>query len=255
MRWLFYSCFIWWASGASATAVIEMFDRFEINWTNLRFRFYGESVSSDIYQESLKSAERDAWRNGIAYLQNSIGKIVIATQQTTLRDSQAGFEAAAREVSKLLVKTTSSFNTIYFADGRVRVVLENLLSRTIPVEAMRFRQREPVSYGSLEFSGIGLRLSKSVRPSARYVVIDEHGETLFDVHAMAEDAYKKNLMGRWLKRPSAAETNELIGKTPAILDSEVIAEGRFRVPRAVWDQVVEGHRALLVNGVIALLLP
>jgi hypothetical protein len=120
---------------------------------------------------------------------------------------------------------------------------------------LRVRQREPATPCALEHTGIVLKTAKAMKPSARYQVVDESGETLFDVHEMAEEAYRKGLMGRWLKRPSSSELTESVGKNPAIVAAEPLGDGKLRVARVAWEQVVDGHRALLVNGTIAVVLP
>lgn len=254
MLWLLSSYLILWAGTAQAVAVIETIDRLEINWSTLRVRFYGEANGAGSREDTLKATEKKAWQDGLDYLRNVPGKISLMIQEPRAPEAQ-NFELSLKDMSKALAKSTSSFNTTYFADGTVRVTLENQLPKALVLDGIRFRQREPVPHGALEYSGIGLRLSKSIKPSARYVVVDENEEILFSVQDMAEESYKKNLMGRWLRRPTDVELSEIIGKSPAVVEVQVVSEAKLRVARADWNRVIEGHQALLVNGVVALILP
>jgi hypothetical protein len=249
------SCGLLLSSGlAGAAPVVETVDRLEINWSTLRIRFYGEASSSASQGEELKSAEKKAWQDGLAYIQGAVRDLNVSVNERG-EASDEQITADAKEAAKAIAKSTSSYSTTYFANGTVRVLLENQLPKALSMAGIRFRQREPATHGALEHTGIVLKTAKAMKPSARYLVVDENGETLFDVHEMAEEAYRKSLMGRWLKRPSSSELAETVGKNPAVVAAEPIADGKLRVARSAWEQAVDGHRALLVNGTIAVVLP
>jgi hypothetical protein len=72
---------------------------------------------------------------------------------------------------------------------------------------------------------------------------------------MAEEAFRKNLMGRWYRRPSSSELSEAVGKNPISIHATLMPSGQIVVPREAWDKALEGHKSLLINGAIALALP
>lgn len=238
---------------AIASPIIEIDDRLEINWSTLRIRFYGQAFCSEA-DGGYKVAEKKAWQDGISYLQEAIRRLNTRTgsNQTNSEKPKAN---ELKEALSAAVKSTSSYNTTYFADGTVRVILENQLPRSLVKGGVRFRQKEPSAFASLQYTGLGLRLSKGVKPSPQYMILDENGAVLFEVQDMAEEAYHRNLMGRWIQRPSSVELSEIIGNNPAMLDAIVLGDGKFQVERAQWDAALEGHRTLLVNGIVALIQP
>lgn len=241
------------SQAAFAAPVIEIYDRLEVNWTTLRIRFYGHAASSDSYG-AYKNAEKKAWQDGLAYLQEAIRQLNNHNQiDHATSDNMAPNQL--KNLINLAVKSTSSYSTTYFADGSVKVILENQLPKMFETIGIRFRQKEPSAFTSLQYTGIGIRLSRAIRPSAQFKVLDENGGLLFEVQDMAEEAYRRNLMGRWLKRPATAEIQEIIGNNPAMIDAKALADGKIQVEKEAWDSLLEGHRTLLVNGIIALIQP
>lgn len=233
---------------AAAQPVIETSDRLEINWSTLKLRFFGQA--SSIEADGWKAAEKKAWQDGIAYVQAAVHELNTDGTSTSQQDEQE-----LRELSKQLAKTTLSVSTTYFADGSLRVLLENQLPRAFLSQNIRFRQKEIPTLGMQEHTGVLLRLDKSIKPSARYKIVDGQGQVLFDVHDMAESAFRKHLMGRWLKRPTSAEVTDMLGKSPIIFDAQVLARGLFKIDRALWDERMDGHNSLLVTGTVGLALP
>jgi hypothetical protein len=242
---------------ALGAPVTETQGRVEINWSNLRLRFYGESAMAPgdgAGDDAQHSPEKRAWVDGLA----QIGDVV----RDLHTDANGAFQsnkdqlaqdagAAARQASSAV----TSYNTTYYGNGAVRVHLETSLPRALASSSIRFRQKEAAAPQMTQYTGVIVALDKSIKPRATYQIVDETGEVLFDVHDMAEGGYRKNLMGRWFRKPQPAELGEAVGKHPLKLDARANDDGRLVVARADWDAATDGHRALLVNGQVALALP
>jgi hypothetical protein len=103
MRWLF-SCGLVLSSGlAGAAPVVETLDRLEINWSTLRIRFYGEASSLASQEEALKSAEKKAWQDGLAYIQGAVRDLNISTNERR-EASDEQITADAKEAAKAIAK-------------------------------------------------------------------------------------------------------------------------------------------------------
>jgi hypothetical protein len=239
-----------------AAPILETDGRMEINWSQLRLRFYGEAqisvTSSD--DEALRNAERKAWQDGISFVSGAVREIFPRFNRD-LEPDPAQLEQDAQAAAKAAVTSMTSVSTTYFADGSVRVLLDTPLGRTLVSPKQRFRQKVAVAPGSMHFTGVVIRLDRPVAPRARYRIVDEQDQTVFEASDMAEDAFRKGLMGRWYRKPGPAEIQDSVGRNPAALDVHVVADDVWRVSRAAWEQVLDGHRALLVNGMIAIALP
>ncbi len=240
---------------ARATPILETHDRMEINWSTLRIRFYGEAAANGSEPDGFKTAEKKAWHEGLNYATDAVRNLNISTNEGVVTNPDKLAEDA-RQAAKQVATSTFSYNTTYFGDGSVRVHLENNLPRALETSGIRFRQKESSDQPAMtQYTGLVLRTDKTTKPRPIYQVVDEGGAVLFDVKDMAEDAYRKNLMGRWFKRPGAGELTEAVGKNPLTLAAATSADGKFTVNRAEWDKALEGHRSLLVNGQVAIALP
>lgn len=244
------------SASAFAASVVETTDRLEVNWSTLRVRFYGEATTgaTDIAGDGLKSAEKRAWHDGLSYVSDAVRNLNISANEGYVASPEKLTEYA-REAASQVSKATSSYNTTYFADGTVRVHLESVLPKALEAAGLRFRQKEALAPAMTQFTGVVLKTDKTVKPRALYQVVDETGAVLYDVHDMAEEAYKRNLMGRWFKRPSSGELAEAVGKNPLTLEAKALDGGKFQVRRDSWEKALEGHKALLVNGTVAVALP
>lgn len=241
------------ASAAFAGQVVDSNDRMEINWSTLKIRFYGEASLSDSDTEAYKAAEKKAWHDGLSYASEAVRNLNVSVNEGVVASPDKLTEDA-RKAAKQVSTSTSSYNTTYFGDGHVRVHLESTLPKALETSGIRFRQKDPSEPAMTQYSGLVLKADKATRPRPIYQVVDEAGTVLYDVKDMAEEAYRKNLMGRWFKRPTPGELGEAAGKNPVQLAAEV-REGRFVVSRTEWDKALEGHRSLLVNGQVVIALP
>jgi hypothetical protein len=245
------------AGSAYGAPVTETQGRVEINWSNLRLRFYGESATAPgdgAGEDAQHSPEKRAWVDGLA----QVGDVVRDLHTQVNGEFQSNKDQLAQDASAAARQASSavtSYNTTYYGNGSVRVHLETALPRALASSSIRFRQKEAAAPQMTQYTGVVLELDKSIKPRATYQIVDEKGEVLFDVHDMSEGGYRKNLMGRWFRKPQPAELGDAVGKHPLKVDARANDDGRLVVARADWDSATDGHRALLVNGLVALALP
>jgi hypothetical protein len=235
---------------AAAQPVIEKSDRLEVNWSTLRVRFFGEAKEGS---DGLKGAEKKAWHDGIAYGSEAVRNLNIQTFEG-LSPNPEKLSDDAKGAARQIAQSTFSYSTTYFGDGTVRVILESMLPKALETSAIHFRQKEAAEAPMTQYTGLILHADQALKPKAMYQVVDESGAVLFDVKDMAQEAFRKNLMGRWFKRPGKSELADVVGKSPLTVDAQV-KDGRFVVARGDWDKAIEGHRSLLVNGTVAIALP
>lgn len=237
-----------------ATQVVEHLDRMEINWSTQKIRFYGESGPKENLLKGVDGAEKRAWADGLAAIAGSVHDYGVSVFEDLSTNTEK-VSGDAREASINVTKSVYSYNTLFFGDGTVRVFLESSLPKALTTSLIRFRQKESAPAHLMQKTGVVLRLNTSTRARPRYKVLDEAGVPLFEAGDMAEDGFNKNLMGRWFESPADSESAEFIGKNPIVVDASVDTKGNFVIPRATWESGIEGHKALLVNGLIAIILP
>lgn len=212
------------ASVASAAPVTEKVERFELDWTAQRVRYYGEAkVSAEDGAGAYDVAAKRARAEGGVYARNAA-----ASAGGALGD---GAKIAA---------ASSSTGTTYYGDGSVRVYLEAPL-------ADAFAKADAVSADAkANHTGIVLQLSGNTTPTGTYVLVDESGRELYAAG---------HLGGRWLKRPSGSELAPYVGDRAATVAAQVLAPGRLRIARADWDKELSQLLPLLNAGAVALVLP
>lgn len=248
---IFFAVSLGSACPAFGAPVIESDERLEVNWSTHKIRFFGEAHAG-LGDEALKSAEKQAWRDGLDHVGDQIKALNSSTNSPISQNSDKLVDDA-RAAAKQVVQSTYSFNTTYFGDGTVRVLLENNLGRALSSSQIHFRQKE-TTQPATQHSGVVFEAAKAMKPRAMYQVVDETGAVLFEVKDMAQEAYQKNLMGRWFKRPTSTELSSSVGASPLHIKADVNGD-RLVVRRSEWDQAMEGHQILLVNGMIAIALP
>jgi hypothetical protein len=239
---------------AVAAQVVEHLDRMEINWSTQKIRFYGESGPGENTLKGVDGAEKRAWSDGLTYIEGSVHDYSVSVFEG-LSSNTEKVSADARAAAKNITKSVYSYNTLYFSDGTVRVYLESSLPKAMTTSLIRFRQKEAASAQIMQRTGVVIRLNSKVSPRPRYQVLDETGVPLFEAKDMAEEGFARNLMGRWYEAPADAEAADFVGKNPVYIDASVDPRGNLVVARDLWKGSLDGHKALLVNGLIAIVLP
>jgi len=254
MRFIAATICLVMSGAAPASPIVETQDRLEVNWATMRMRFFGQASADSTSEDGFRVAEKKAWQDGLSYVSDAVRNLNIHTNEK-LTENPERLSEDAREAARLVSTSTYSYNTTYFGDGAVRVHLENSLPKAFETSGLRFRQKEALEPSMIAYTGIVFDSDKAVKPTALYQVRDESGDILFSVQDMAEAGFRKNLMGRWFKNPTAAELTEAIGKSPLRLPAKAESPGVFVISRREWERAIQGHQALLVNGSIAIAIP
>jgi len=240
---------------AAAAPIVETSDRLEINWSNLKLRYYGEASATDaLAGDGFKAAEKHAWQNGLTYATEAVRELHAKTYGTLQSDPDK-LADEARQAAHRFTASSTSYDTTYYGDGTVRVHLESQLPQALATSAIHFHQKDANEPAMTQYTGLVLAADKSVKPTAIYQVVDETGAVLFDVKDMAQEAFQRHLMGRWYRRPTTAELADAVGQRPVTLAVVAAGDGHFVAKRADWEQALEGQRSLLVNGLVAISLP
>ncbi len=212
------------ASVANAAPVTEKVERFELDWTTQRVRYYGEAkVSAEDGASGFDVAAKRARAEGGVYA----------------RDAAASAGGALGDGAKMAA-ASSSTGTTYYGDGSVRVYLEAPLA-----EAFARADALAVSADATH-TGVVFQLSGKTTPTGTYVLVDESGRELYAAG---------HLGGRWLRRPSGAELAPYVGDRAATVAAQVLAPGRLRIARTDWDKGLSQLLPLLDAGAVALALP
>jgi hypothetical protein len=236
---------------AFSRPVIQEFDRVQINWSTAKIQFYGEASSVPVDGErALKNAETVARLDGIKYIGEAVKKL---QEEKIELPAELKPEDPAKAVSNVR-KSTYSYNTTYYANGQVRVYLENYLAKALAKDDFAFTHTNAPSASEAKNTGIVFKLAAATPPAVAYRVVDEKGEVLFQIQDVAADAFQQRMMGQWFKSATAQELEGAAGKNPV----ELVASPKgsdIEVKRADWQQATEGNTNLLRASKIVLLLP
>ncbi len=238
-----------------AQPVVEQIDRLQLDWGNLKLRFVG-NYRNEKGELSYLEIEKHAVSDGIVGVQESIVKI----HQEELSRQGVPKELAERSAvmaAEAVTRNTYSYQTSFFKDGTVRVFLESNLTQALARKDAIFRKASDEKRKDPRFSGLILRVDKSIRPMASYEVVDSSGNLLFNEKAVVREAYEKNLMGRWFTDLQRDELDRYIGPKPVSITVRVDAKNpnRFLVERGPWTDALQDSDALLSEARIALVVP
>ncbi len=238
-----------------ADPVVQQIDRLELDWGNLKVRFFG-TYKPESGSESLAYAdiEKRAVSEGLVYAQDKLTEI----HRDALKRQGVSSELADRsavQAGEAVTHYTYPYQTSFFNDGSVRVSLESNLAKALARRDGNFAKDALEKRKEPRFSGLILRLDKAIKPVARYQVVDQSGIHLFGVESMTREAYEKNLMGHWLVEPQREELMKYVGAKPVSIQVKVIGEDRFMVQKGAWTDALQDSGLLLGEGRIALVLP
>lgn len=236
---------------AEAVAVRQEVERMELDWGSHKVRYFG---AADADSGSYKEAEHSAWQDGLNYVMKAAKDLNVQAYDHLI-DNPDRLAKQANAAAEAISSATYSLNTTYYSNGGIKVHLEANLPKLFATQAIRFRQKEAPAPGFSEFTGVLLALDKSMSPTPTYQIVDEKGNPLFTAADMAREAFEKNLMGRWYKRPTKEEELQAVGQNPVRVQVQVKGSNQLVVSRAEWQKLMNGHQGLLVSGQIALALP
>lgn len=236
-----------WAQNPAASGP----DRLKVNWGDMRVDFYGESQAA-VENEDFKQVEIRARADAMATAKAR----VIEFYNEHMKKNNLPFSAeAAGRAGEAVAKSPRSLRTEYFSDGRVRVYYESSLALALPSLGQDFSAQTKQPLDQSMFSGLILRTEKSLAPRASYQVVDETGRVLYSQKDVLEEAFNRNLMGRWFQNPSRKEVSAAVGTKPISINFEVDEQGRFRVQGSAWQEAMGASQAVLQNARIAIIGP
>ena len=225
--------------------VVEVYDRFEMNWGTLRVKFFGEKRGSSSEGLEYQEKQQMAWEDGLAYVSDKIRDMRKNKDcwDTEIEPENVEAERAFDGVSK----STYSTLTTYFGEGSIRIQMESSLTKALFPAAVNLDSTEPGSAEGVKHTGVVLEVDgkSSVTPCPTYTLVDESGEVLFDSKKVWKAAFEKNFMARWYSQPSKNEVRRHVGDNPLKIPVKLDSKGRFSLDRVVWEQVVVGNEPLL----------
>lgn len=229
------------SSLAGAAPVVEQIDRFELNWSTMRIRFFGEATV-DFTAKGFEGAEKAATEDGLRYALASLDKV----------REQKGLTSAV-PMAKELTKQAFVAHTVYFTDGRIRVELESSLPKALDFPMEAFVREEPAASPS-EATSILVQVNGAKQALFPFDIRCTDGELMYSPRDVAKTAFKKQMVGRWFYRNSP-ELKSFQGANPVTIDA--VAEGgkTLIVTKESWNKLKAEHPRLLEEAKIAYIIP
>lgn len=234
------------SQAATAQPLVERDDRIEVDWAHMKLRFYGEAVISD---NTFRSAEQKAWQDGIQYIRSQLKPL----RSRHIDSAEINRDAVEKEVIQQIISSTYSLNTIYYGNGKVRVQLENALTKVLYPTDVGFKVLKPETAPTRN-SGVVIRIKGDMRPQAVYRVVNEQGQSVYEAMDVAKEAFDKQFMGAWYRSPSMQEMQPIVGANPAVVEAQVVGDGVIRVNQAVWQKAAAGNENLFQRARVAIAL-
>ncbi|MBI2602533.1 MAG: hypothetical protein HYW48_05705 [Deltaproteobacteria bacterium] len=241
------------SGGAIADPVMETWDRVETDWGNLRIRFHGDFKPTDQSEVPFVEAEQKAITDGLLYARGAI-RDFHKKHYLALGMDKAVVEQGASLASDLVTHATYVNRSEVFKDGTVRVFLESSLPRALNRGDILFPPPPEVSTPP-RFSGLILRLDKSVSPVAEFEIVDTAGSRLYGVEKLSKESFQNNLMGKWFYNPRREELLRSVGVKPVALEAKVVTPTQYSVNRGAWRDALEESASVLTEGKLAIVLP
>lgn len=225
----------------SAQPVVETFDRFEMNWSTMRLRYFGESSKA----KTLDAAEKEATDEGLLYALASVPKI---------RSEKGAPSDNASDIASAISKQSYAYNTIYFSDGKVRVELDSSLALALdpgrrPYAPKSAESADQAANGtSVVLEVIGLQ-----GPALIKEIHTHSGELAYSSQDVSPEAYRKTLTGRWFYKDSP-ELRNFAGAEPMQIKAS-FQNGKLVVDQAAWEAARLNAPKSLADGRVAFVLP
>jgi hypothetical protein len=229
--------------GVHAQPVTEVVDRFELNYSTMRIRFYGEA-NADFSQKGFEGLEKTATDDGLLYALTSLAKVRV---QKGLQADNPG------DIANELTKQAFVANTIYFTDGRVRVELESSLAKALDRGLNEFNGEEPKASAS-DSTSILIQVEGIKVPILNSEIRSSEGELLYSPLNVAKSAYKKQMVGRWFFKNST-ELKSYIGVKPVLIEAKAEPGKSLVVSKESWEKLKAEHPRLIEEAKLAFVLP
>ena len=224
----------------------------QVNWSSLSAQFSGVAISQPGDREGLKGLERTAWRNGYEKSGSLLQPLMLD------QFGKAGGGNVQPDVAKVtgavdeVRKSVRSLNATFFADGSVQVALEASL-RAGFAAALRSSGAgsKPMGTtgGESDATGLVIRLTAAVQPSASFWLVDHSGKVLFEPAMLSEEGVSQGSMGRWFRSPGKEEISKITGENHDSLSvTEVRSGNRLVVDAQQFARLGPGALKALADG-------
>jgi hypothetical protein len=224
----------------SAQPVVESFDRFEMNWSTMRMRYFGESAPG----KNLDIAEKEATDQGLLYALANVPKV---------RGEKGVSVENAENIAHAVSKQSYVFNTIYFSNGKVRVEMESSLALALDPGRKPYVSPSEAEGDGASGSGVVIEVKGVKTPLVVGEIHDSSGDLVYSSQDVSPDAYRKQLVGRWFYQNSS-ELKNFAGAEPLRVEAEY-RDGKFIVDKNAWNEVRKSTPKLLNDGRVAFVLP
>ncbi len=226
------------ASSVFAQRVVENVDRFEMNWSTMRLRYFGESATG----KALDLAEKEATDQGLLYALANVPKI---------RAEKGASVDGASDIANAVSKQSYTYNTVYFSNGKVRVELESNLALALDPGRKPFAPVETNDSAEAPTSLV-IRVSGLTQPSLVEEIKDSSGETAYSSQDVSPEAYRKSLLGKWFYANSPELRSFAGSKTHEI--EATYQNGRLVVEKSSWESFKKGGAKALRDARVAFVL-
>ena len=224
-----------------AQPVVETFDRFEMNWSTMRLRYFGDSASA----KSLDVAEKEAIDQGLLYALANVPKI---------RSEKGVSVDNANDIAAAVSKQSYAYNTIYFSSGKVRVELESSLALALDPGRQPFAPKaEEASGVTADRNSVVVEVSGLTSPTLIKEIYNDSGELAYNSADVSPEAYRKTLTGRWFYMNSP-ELKNFVGVEPVQVKA-TLQNGTLVVNSVAWEEARRKAPKSFADGRVVFVIP
>lgn len=160
----------------------------------------------------------------------------------------------SKNAATQVTKSTYSYNTIYYGDGSVRVLLESSLPRAFFPEESAFSSKESYA-GDRIHRSIVLKIRGSFTPRPVFELVDEGGEILFSQSDIDKLQFVQNTLARWFYQNDQDSLKRYIDETTSKEVDAEVRNGQLVIRRSDWQEMTDRHPKPLAGAKVAIVLP
>jgi hypothetical protein len=211
------------ATKGFAAPLIERDGRYEFNWSTGKVRFYGVGRA---HQDdgNYRNAEQSAWADGLTVAERQMPKVMADRLGPVARLN-------VEKLSKL-AQSTISVSTTYFADQRVKVLLEAPIQK---VTAQLVQSSAETLQAGSDHGPLVITLPKGSQPVAFVRVVDEHGRDMLTPSEIMTAVGAGAPLARWYRDEASSEVSAT--QEPVTLAAKMTHRGVIRVQSSEWKPV------------------
>ena len=214
--------------------IVEKAGRFEVNWTQGKIRFYGTAIAKHEDGPSWRVAEQTAWAEGLKYFETNFNKLFA---------SRIGQGRMKVQDKPSLLKSTSSLNTTYYGDDRVKVALEASISEVLRANLIS-EAGTPLDKPNAK--NLIIALEGPMAPVAIVNIVDENGSKLVSENDIVASIAKGGQIPKYFKNND--NNNETLSQNNTFIEGRLVSPSTVQIARKNWSPDYAG---LIANGRVA----